>query len=518
MNNHLKNLENFFSKICNFIRNYGLFVLLFFIILAGIFLRIKLVLSNQSFGFDECALTSNILTKSYIELLKPLDFGQVAPPLFLFIEKFIYQIFGEFLPIETTFRIFPCLCSILSLILLPFFVHKVYKNSLFTCGVAYISAFIPYVVNYANEVKQYSCELLVSIILISFFYFFDIKNCSKKKLTVLAILIGISPWISLSSLFVIAVGSLLLLSNINQRFRNCEKIKYYVLFLLPLYVCFLLYWLLFAKAVHEALYAFMLEYWQNINPAMFNYLNFYQMFSLKTEYFLSNFSGIDYHHWHLFFWGNLALLLFFKNKKMIFLILGTLILTIIAGFFQLYPYEPRLILFLFPFFAIIYMQSLLFFKNKYLTAFISITLFVATIISANLPLSEYVVHKSEIRNIFEKLKEINPTLKNIIAPKSCYICYGGEKLVYDLDIWKQFEEDKFKQMLQNLPKENYFIYLPYKRFNSSFNRELRDFLKSSEQIKLVSFYSFGEEGRLFIAEVTTTSDNTNSGKKKTTSE
>lgn len=499
MNTFFEILKKSETKASNQIQKYGLLLLLLFIIFAGIFLRIKLVLSNQSFGFDECALSANLITKNYADFIKPLDFGQVAPPLFLIIEKLMFVLCHEIFPIEMTFRFFPCFCSILSLILLPIFVDKAYKNRLFTCGIAFISAFTPYVVNYSNEVKQYSCELLISILLISFFYFFDVKNFSKKKLILFSLLLGLSPWISLSSLFVISIGSLLVLFDINQNCKSCEKIKYIISYLFPICAVFFVYWFVYAKSVHEHLYDFMLEYWQNVNPSMFSHLNFYQMFSQKTEYFLSNFCGIDFIHWHLFFWCNVALLLLIRNKKMNFLLLGSLILTVIAGFLKIYPYEPRLILFLFPVFAIIYMQSFLFFKNRFFTVLITITLFVATISSIRLPLSEYIVHKSEIRNIFEKLKEINPTLKNVIAPKSCYICFGGQELLYDLDIWKEFEKDEFEQLLKNYQQDEYFIYLPYRRFNSSFNREFRDFLFSSEFFEVTEFYSFGDENRVFVA-------------------
>lgn len=501
MNNFFEILKKFGAKASNLIQKYGLLLLLIFIILAGAFLRIRLVFSNQSFWFDECALITNLVTKNYVDFIKPLDFGQVAPPLFLVIEKLMFEAFHKIFPIEMTFRFFPCFCSILSLILLPIFVDKVYKNRLFTCGVACFSAFAPYVVNYSNEVKQYSCELLVSILLISFFYFFDVKFFSKKKLFLFSLLLGLSPWISLSSLFVIAIGSLLVLFNINQHYKSYEKIKYMTLYLFPICAGFLVYWFFYAKSIQKYQYDFMLEYWQIINPSMFNHLNFYQMFSEKTEYFLSNFCGIDYTHWHIFFWCNVALLLLIRNKKMNFFLLGTLILTVCAGFMKIYPYEPRLILFLFPVFAMIYMQFLLFLKNRVFTVLIAITLFVVTINSLCLSLSEYVVHKSEIRNIFEKLKEINPTLKNVIAPKSCYVCYGGHELLYDLDVWKNFEKDEFEQSLKIFSQDNYFIYLPYRRFNSSFNREFRDFLFSSELFEVTEFYSFGDEDKVFVAKI-----------------
>lgn len=82
--------KNKFSKTCNFVEKYVAFFVLAFVVVAGIYLRLKLLCSNQPFWFDECALASNIIAKNYIEFFRPLDFYQVSPPMFLVVEKFMY--------------------------------------------------------------------------------------------------------------------------------------------------------------------------------------------------------------------------------------------------------------------------------------------------------------------------------------------------------------------------------------------------------------------------------------------
>lgn len=494
--------KNKFSKTCNFVEKYVAFFVLAFVVVAGIYLRLKLLCSNQPFGFDECALASNIIAKNYIEFFRPLDFYQVAPPMFLVVEKFMYECFSENFSTEFSLRIFPCLCSILSLIVIPLFVHKIYKNICVTSGVAFMTAFTILVVNYANEVKQYSCELFVASVLMMFFYFFDVEKYSKTKLFCASLIISIAPLFSTSSFFVIAIGSLIVLWNIYDRKKS---ISYAIFYLFPIFICTVLYAVFFYKPIHDKLYVFMSNYWIITNPSMFTFENFGSMVLPKLEFLMKEFCGIDYFHWKLFFLCNFALFLFYKNRKLIFLCLGILALTIFAGFINSYPFEARLILFLFPILAIIYMQAFLFIKNKYVSTFVAITLFVSTICCLKNPVSDYVVHNTVISDVFQKLKEINPELKNVIGTKSCLVCFDGNDVVYDLDIWKDFDKDNFEKLLSDLPKDTYYIYLPYRRMSSSYNRELKDYLiNSNNKLKIVNFYAFGEDDKQFVVEIINT--------------
>jgi len=61
---------------------------------------------------DEARLALNIIDKSYTQLLQPLDMNQIAPILFLWIEKTLLNFLGNS---ERSFRLFPLICSILSL-------------------------------------------------------------------------------------------------------------------------------------------------------------------------------------------------------------------------------------------------------------------------------------------------------------------------------------------------------------------------------------------------------------------
>ncbi|MDY7021785.1 MAG: hypothetical protein SWJ54_10560, partial [Cyanobacteriota bacterium] len=70
----------------------------------GILVRLVQYLHNRSLWFDEANLALNIVNRSYLQLLSPLDNNQAAPPGFLWIEKLSIQLFGNN---EYALRLFP---------------------------------------------------------------------------------------------------------------------------------------------------------------------------------------------------------------------------------------------------------------------------------------------------------------------------------------------------------------------------------------------------------------------------
>ena len=78
----------------------------------GIAIRLVQYLYNRSLWADEAVLALNIVNRSYLELLQPLDYDQGAPIGFLWIEKLAIQLFGNN---EYALRLFPLLSSILSI-------------------------------------------------------------------------------------------------------------------------------------------------------------------------------------------------------------------------------------------------------------------------------------------------------------------------------------------------------------------------------------------------------------------
>ncbi len=81
---------------------------------VGAVLRIRQYLTGRSLWHDEVMLASNILGRSYGDLLKPLDHAQGAPLGFLLIEKAVVNLLGQD---EFALRLFPFLSGMLALLI-----------------------------------------------------------------------------------------------------------------------------------------------------------------------------------------------------------------------------------------------------------------------------------------------------------------------------------------------------------------------------------------------------------------
>ena len=86
-----------------------------FFVGLGIAVRLVRYLVNYPIWHDEAFLAVNFWDRDYVDLLRPLDYGQVAPWLFLAIERTAVTWLGYS---ELALRLFPTICSILSLPLL----------------------------------------------------------------------------------------------------------------------------------------------------------------------------------------------------------------------------------------------------------------------------------------------------------------------------------------------------------------------------------------------------------------
>jgi len=140
----------------------------------GVLLVLFQFVVNRSLWRDEAMLALNIINKSHFELLKPLDFLQVAPVLFLQIEK----VFSVLIPnSEYGLRLFPLISYLLSL----FFFYKIIRllHSNFNAIIFSISLFVfnATLIYYASEVKQYMTDVLV----LTAAYYFILKKYRSEK-------------------------------------------------------------------------------------------------------------------------------------------------------------------------------------------------------------------------------------------------------------------------------------------------------------------------------------------------
>lgn len=147
---------------------------------------------------DECFLCFNFIDRGYMELLQPLQFHQVAPWLFLWIEATMVKLFGFS---ELILRLFPFLCSIGSLFLFRALVRRFLKGSALVLAIAVFAVAYPGI-RYAGEAKQYASDLFVSLALLNLVVYWWQRPENTKPLWWLVAVMPIAISLSYPAIFI----------------------------------------------------------------------------------------------------------------------------------------------------------------------------------------------------------------------------------------------------------------------------------------------------------------------------
>ena len=185
----------------------------------GIVLRLIPYLDNRSLWLDEVWLALNILQKPFSQLMEPLDWRQIAPVGFLFIEKaLVLNIGGS----EYALRVFPLLAGILSLFLFYGVARRILtpRGLVIALGLFAISELL---LRYSSELKQYSSDVTIALGI----YLLGLICIEKESRFVLSLLLfsfagAILIWFSHPAVFSLAgVGIALTLYCLkNQKWQH----------------------------------------------------------------------------------------------------------------------------------------------------------------------------------------------------------------------------------------------------------------------------------------------------------
>jgi dolichyl-phosphate-mannose-protein mannosyltransferase len=128
-------------------------------VLIGLLARAVRYGLNFPLWDDESFLCVNFVSRSYAELLQPLDYYQVAPVLFLWIERTAVRLFGFS---EFALRLFPFICSIASVLMFRRVAARLLSGTGLLLAVAIFAVSYPGI-RYAAEAKPYGSDLFVSL-------------------------------------------------------------------------------------------------------------------------------------------------------------------------------------------------------------------------------------------------------------------------------------------------------------------------------------------------------------------
>jgi len=134
-----------------------------FFVGLGIAVRLVRYFVNYPIWHDEAFLAVNFWDRGYVDLLRPLDYGQVAPWLFLAIERTAVTWLGYS---EPALRLFPTICSVLSLPLLRRIAGRLMRGTPQLLAVAVLAVSF-YPIRHGAEIKPYASDLLAALVLLA---------------------------------------------------------------------------------------------------------------------------------------------------------------------------------------------------------------------------------------------------------------------------------------------------------------------------------------------------------------
>ncbi len=225
------------------------------ILMIAAVLRLSQYMANRSLWLDEAMLALNIVNRSFIGLTQPLDYVQGAPLGFLFLQKLMTVLFGN---MDYVLRIVPLVCGLTSIWLMYALAEHVFIERLSVVAAIILFAVSDRLIYYTSEVKQYSSDVLICLVLLLTIVRGLDRNLGRRDFALLAALGAGALWFSHPAVFtLVGAGSALGVHFILNRDRRS----------ILMLACVVGFWLLslailyFVSLRELAANSSLLEYW-----------------------------------------------------------------------------------------------------------------------------------------------------------------------------------------------------------------------------------------------------------------
>lgn len=335
------------------------YLALIFVVL-GAAIRLIQYSHNRSLWFDEVNLALNIVNRSYSELAQTLDHNQAAPLGFLWIEKLATQVLGNN---EYALRLFPLISSLVALSVFYRLVSRYCSLLAVPIAIA-ILTFGRHTLYFATELKQYSSDIAIALILFWVLTNLGQKILNNRVVLFTALLGSLVIWFSHPSIFILGGLEGYYLLTANRKLRLTIFLNRLTIYLSWLISFGLFYWLTIANTMNNEDLA---SSWSSRYPSSLIDLGWLLDALGRFFYNPMGFTGItDGIGIFAFVFGCVA---WYKKDKAYFgALLAPFIATLIAAYLQQYPFRERLVVFLVPLAIIIVAEGVAWLVSQFAPA------------------------------------------------------------------------------------------------------------------------------------------------------
>ncbi|MGM0442128.1 MAG: glycosyltransferase family 39 protein [Elusimicrobiota bacterium] len=314
------------------------------LILLGLILRIRQYLVNRSLWVDEAMLAFNILDRGVFD---SLQYDQAAPPGFQALVKIPVEFLGSS---EYILRLIPLLSGILSLILI-FKITRRYVNKnagLIALGLLAVSK---KAIKFSAELKQYSTDILVALLIIYVLSRVDFEKPDFLKVVAVILFGSVILWFSFPAVFILCSYALVKSYEILSG-KEWQKLKSWGIVFLTWASSFIIFYFTFLKnlTANENLQSFWKSSFWPFPPRSISDVTWLYTHGLKE---IQDMAGTNSTILILVLLTAGSIVIYKKNKNLLFTLILPFILTLFASSLRKYPFEGRVILFLMPLVLII---------------------------------------------------------------------------------------------------------------------------------------------------------------------
>lgn len=312
---------------------------------GGLVFRFKHYFENRSLWLDEACFAVTVVSRSWEEIWRNVrlapDFAG-APLFFSLGEKLAIQVVGNS---ELSLRFFPLCAAVFSLGLFFLYIKKVVSPLAFPLALLLFSCTDSFVY-YAAEVKQYSGDVLVALILYGWTERFPLFRFSWGRVMGWAMLGAVVLWISYASFFVLSALAMTWVVSACLK-REGER--------LVVVLGILFFWLVSFVILYKHSLSgpssdpTLLASWRNsfLSIPFWTVNGFQQLKAIIWSFWL-NPVGMVFPFWGfcLFVVGVIQVGRFNIERGAVLLL--PILLALLAAMLQKYPFRERMVLFLVP--------------------------------------------------------------------------------------------------------------------------------------------------------------------------